>query len=51
MSRLTNPETGVTVSVDDDYGKQLQSEGWKAAGSESKAPAKKAASSSKNDSK
>ena len=40
MSRLTDPDSGVTVSVDEDYAKQLTALGWKPA-TESK-PARKA---------
>ena len=47
MSRFTNDETGVTVSVDDSKDDRFTA-GWSPAADESKkAPAKKAASSSK----
>jgi len=38
--RLKNPETGVTVQVDEAYGKELQALGWKPAEAPKKAPAK-----------
>ena len=47
MARLTSP-TGVTVNVSDEKAEQLASVGYKAEKSEDKAPAKKAASSSKS---
>lgn len=46
MARLTSP-TGITVNVSDEKADQLKSVGYKAA-DEQKAPAKKAASSSKS---